>query len=119
LEDAVAAAYGQATIDGWARITAAGRKHLQQMNSEAKNAPIDAILVFTDIVRSTELGTSLTAQDLLDFNEEHARLVGQLAQREAGTVREDTGDGFLLTFPDADLDFALLWPYRLALRLSP
>lgn len=102
LEASPAAGYGETLIDGWARITIMGRERLRQLEVEVEELPVDATLVFTDIVRSTELAASLSPKELVAFNYEHQTLVTRLSAGEAGTIVDDTGDGFLLTFQDVD-----------------
>lgn len=60
-----------------------------------------AVVVFTDIERSTELAERLGDERWLEMLLEHNRLVRACVARSDGRVVKSTGDGFLLMFNDA------------------
>lgn len=59
-----------------------------------------AIIVFTDIERSTELAERLGDERWLGVMLEHNRLMRACVARSDGRVVKSTGDGFLLMFGD-------------------
>jgi class 3 adenylate cyclase len=57
-----------------------------------------ATVLFTDIVRSTELAARLGDRRWRELLDEHDEVVGQLVQRFQGRLIKVTGDGVLATF---------------------
>ncbi len=100
IEDSPVAAVGHTATEGWARITATGRAALAAADAAAAEEDEDGALVFTDIVRSTEIAQGLGDAAWADFDREHEGVAARLADRHGGTLLENTGDGFLSYFSE-------------------
>ncbi len=77
-----------------------------------------AVIMVTDLVGSTALGTRLGAERFDGFRREHDGIVRDACDDSAGRVVKSTGDGFLVAFPSVvgALDAAVCIQQRLERR---
>ncbi len=77
-----------------------------------------AVIMVTDLVGSTALGSRLTEAAFEEFRRDHDSILRDAAEDLGGQVVKNTGDGFLFAFPSltAALDAAVRMQQRLERR---
>lgn len=79
-------------LAGWARVE---RPDLARLTADGQ-----AVIVFSDIERSTELNDALGDREWVKLLERHNKLFYAQVEKHGGHVVKNQGDGFMLAFAD-------------------
>lgn len=80
-------------------VTEPFEKFIRHRSEQGKR--VIRVILFTDIVSSTEMALELGDRKWIEVLEKHNEIISHTVQIYYGQVIKDTGDGFLLTFETA------------------